>query len=918
MFVSHPILEQDLKDDNAPFGQQNTNADKVEVWKGVKININGVTYAMNRKTNELYDLDNYNNNVFIFEGMYDPKTKKMIPADKVKQRPIQRTDRDPQIQDRSPNIEIMDISKLPIIEVAENNWNVSTSSSGSSGSTTNKKCNYAVFFPENIKPAFLPFVTNEKNLNLIIKTSCYISPKKDPYDSIYNSEKLNAEIYQNIEKKHILNSIDYIFYKMKTGVFVRIKNNILVNFIVLYNLEYKNDFAHLLKFKNGITATEYFKLKDPKGKKKWNTDLSKWNATNCLLRNEADDDSPTLAYLSQFYDMIVETCHARTVNDCIFFINRKDFPYLDSQWNESYDQIYGDNFPMKPKYQGIPFIPILSQSTTKRHADIAIPTGDDWENITQKLFVNKTRNYKSEKYTGFECTNSYLLKDTTKIIEWNKRKTVFFWRGMGTGCGSKIENNPRFKLSKISEELQKKGNKTIDAGIVDFTRRDKKIKSETEPYVVFTENTENIPILNKVDKFEQMKYKFIFNIEGNSAAYRFGSLFKFGFCVLNIVSEYKVWFEQFLEDRVHYICVKNDLSDLETIMEWCLNNDKECEKIAENGRKFYDKYFNKEFVYDYLSDIFNKTSSLIGQKYYAKEDLEEKEKEDLEEGEEKEDLEEGEIQEEKKEKEAEYEFVSYQKIIKPEMKSYKKRYSIEYKKFKPSTKTNKNTIIIVPFRENKYQNRGEQLQKFIEHYNTIGIPILIVTQSDDDRGFNRGALLNIGYDFLSRTKVLSTKKINSVIMHDVDLLFPKEFVNKYYGYEKDIIHFGLNVKDYYTYPDFLGGAIQFNISVFEKINGFPNHIYGWGGEDDALKMRIASISKTVYLPNEGKIGVEIPLGNEQKQTKDIEELIAKQKNEDLLLDEIIWKMNGLNTLHYKVINQKQMAVGVYNIVVDIH
>ena len=58
-----------------------------------------------------------------------------------------------------------------------------------------------------------------------------------------------------------MNTIDYIFYKMKTGVFVRIKNNILINFIVLYNLEFKNDFAELLKFENGMTAKEYFKKK---------------------------------------------------------------------------------------------------------------------------------------------------------------------------------------------------------------------------------------------------------------------------------------------------------------------------------------------------------------------------------------------------------------------------------------------------------------------------------------------------------------------------------------------------------------------------------------------------------------------------------------------------------------------------------
>ena len=892
-FISHPILETDLKDDNAPLGQgprpgqgQQGPEVRIEKWKGIVKNINGVKYAMNPNTNELYDLKNYNDNIFIFEGMYQPTTGSMLPAAQVKYRPVIRPEKE---KDKSKDMDILDITKIPAIDVAENTWN-----------TSFKKI--TVFFPDKIQPAFFPFVTNERNLQLIIKGSCNISPSKEQYDSKYNSDKFKSDVYQNIEKSSILNTIDYIFYKMKTGVFVRIRNNILVNFIVLYNLEYQNDFAELLKFKNGMTAKEYFEMKDKqndkKRKTKWNTDLSKWNATNCLLRNEAEDDSPTLAYLSNFYDMIVETCHVRTVNDCVFFINRKDFAYLDRVWNETYDHIYGDNVPMKEPYYKTPFIPILSQSTTKRHADIAIPTGDDWENISQKLFINKKGNYKSEKNTGFEFTNSYLLKDTEKILPWEKRKSVFFWRGMATGCGSTTENNPRFKLSKISEELQKKGNTKLDAGIVNFTKRDKKIK--TEPYVIFTENTENIPILKPVDRFDQLQYKFIFNVEGNSAAYRFGSLFKFGFCVLNIVSEYKLWFEPFLEDRVHCIFVKHDLSDLEEIMEWCLNHDKECKQIAENGRKFYDKYFNKDFVFDYLSDIFNKTSSLIGEKYYN--DIVVKDGKEI----------------------ATYEFVSYTDIIKPAMNPYKSRHSLIYDDFKNTKKIySPKTILIVPFRENKYQNRAEQLQIFIQHYNAIGIPILIVTQSDDGRGFNRGALLNIGYDFLLRTGVIKERKVYNVIMHDVDLIFPVDFVEKYYGYKKDIIHFGKNVKNYYDYPDFLGGAIQFSPYIYEKINGFPNHIYGWGGEDDALKVRIAEASSdndkiVVFRPREEKMDAEIPLGSGQQETQKIDELVAKHKNEDLLLDEMIWKMNGLNTVHYKVLEKRMMTNGVYNIVVDIH
>lgn len=351
-----------------------------------------------------------------------------------------------------------------------------------------------------------------------MKTACNINPPSDNYDAKYNREKFESPVYQNMQKKSILTTIDYVFQKMKMGVFIRIKNNVLMNFMPLYNLDYVNDFSQLLQFKNGMTAKEYFAIKDPRERKKWNYDLSKWVATGCLLRNEADDDSPTLAYLSAFYDMLVETCHARKVADCIFLLNRKDFPYLDKTWKESFVDIYGENVPMKEPWKNQSFIPILSQSTTDRHADIAIPNGDDWNNITQKYFADKKKDFQSITKTGFEYENVYIFKKT--IPTWESRKPVFFWRGMGTGCGNSVDNNPRLKLTQLSQNADLKT--ILDAGITKFTRRDKKVLGQ--PYVEYTEKIPGLVFKDNVDRFDQLQYKFTLNVEGNSAAYRFGSL----------------------------------------------------------------------------------------------------------------------------------------------------------------------------------------------------------------------------------------------------------------------------------------------------------------------------------------------------------------------------------------------------------
>ena len=906
-FSSHPILETDLQNttnvqqvlsSTSEGTGQGLAALREEKWKGMVVEIAGIKYAMNPKTNEVYNLANYNTGVLTFEGIIQGRN--FIPASEIKNRPQmikeKRTmEAQTKVAEKEKKIlDYLDITKKPFLEVAENSLYVESRS---------KTCNFIVFNPPGLKPTLFPFITNEKQLNLLVKASTAISPDGAVYEAKYNTEKYNAPVYQNIDKKSIGLTIDYIFHKMKTGVFVRIMNNTLVNFQVMYNLGFTNDFSQLLKFKNGMTAAEYFKEKYSKGNaaKRYNTDLSKWNPTNCLLRNELGDDIPTLAYLTVFYDMIVETCHARKVNDCVFLLNRKDFPYLDAKGNESYDHIYGDNVPMKAPFgPGVSFIPILSQSTTERHADIPIPTGDDWEMITQKKFAGRGNDDK------FECSNGYLLpfdpkvskEEQKKIPKWEDRKPVFFWRGAATGCGSDTTTNPRLKITKMTSDRKEtkggaSGAAVLDAGIINFTRRDKKFKNSE--YVEYMEKSADIKLLEKVERFEQTRYKFNLNIEGNSAAYRFGSLFRLGFCILNVVSKYTLWFEPFLQDRVHCVFVKSDLSDLEEIMEWCLANDAKCKEISENGRKFYDRYFNKEFVFDYLADVFNKTSSLIGQKYDSN---------------------------------PENTLVPYTTVIKPEMDNYKKRYQVRYETFKilkPSKSGSGNTILIVPFRENKYQNRAEQLENFIRAYASgpNAMPILIVTQSDDGRGFNRGALLNIGFDFLVRSSGVRGS-FDSFIMHDVDLVFPPEFVEKYYGTasgsgkgKREIIHYGKSVKGYYDYPDFLGGAIEFSRNVFERINGFPNHIYGWGGEDDALKVRIASVGSTVYRPDEIKQEAMLALAPGQAETKDIPELVAKFKNEDLLLDESIWKINGLNSLHYTVLEETMRTVGVYQIVVSL-
>jgi len=52
------------------------------------------------------------------------------------------------------------------------------------------------------------------------------------------------------------------------------------------------------------------------------------------------------------------------------------------------------------------------------------------------------------------------------------------------------------------------------------------------------------------------------------------------------------WFVPYMEPFVHYIPLKEDLSDLKEVMEWVRDNPAKVKKIAEQGKEFYWEYLS--------------------------------------------------------------------------------------------------------------------------------------------------------------------------------------------------------------------------------------------------------------------------------------------------------------------------------------
>jgi hypothetical protein len=101
---------------------------------------------------------------------------------------------------------------------------------------------------------------------------------------------------------------------------------------------------------------------------------------------------------------------------------------------------------------------------------------------------------------------------------------------------------------------------------------------------------------------EQSNYKYIIHIEGHVSAFRLSYELSMNSVILLVKNDWKMWYSDILEEFVHYVPIKEDLSDLVDKIKWCRKNDKKCKEIAHNAKEFHNKYLQKDGIFDYLQN----------------------------------------------------------------------------------------------------------------------------------------------------------------------------------------------------------------------------------------------------------------------------------------------------------------------------
>lgn len=204
--------------------------------------------------------------------------------------------------------------------------------------------------------------------------------------------------------------------------------------------------------------------------------------------------------------------------------------------------------------------------------------------------------------------------------------------------------------------------------------------------------------------------------------------------------------------------------------------------------------------------------------------------------------------------------------------------------------------VIIPFRD-----RDEHLKYWLYYLHPIlqrqqlDYGVYVINQHGEDT-FNRAKLLNVGF-----MEALKEDNYNCFVFSDVDLI-PMDDRNIYKCYSQPR-HLAVSMDKFsfrLPYNQFFGGISALSREQHEKINGFPNNYWGWGGEDDDIYNRIIFRGMGISRPD-GVIGKCRMIAHRRDKKNEPN----PQRFDRIARTRQTMQNDGLNSLKYKVLQMKK-------------
>jgi len=205
------------------------------------------------------------------------------------------------------------------------------------------------------------------------------------------------------------------------------------------------------------------------------------------------------------------------------------------------------------------------------------------------------------------------IEQENKESNWKEKENKIYWRGGPTGAnGKNLDYNiknfnklPRLSLVMLSKLYPEK----IDAKFVgngEFS--DDKSGNDLRSIIniLFGEKQQ------RVDEVDHLNFKYLISVDGNTCTWRRVPWIMLSNSVLIKQESSNVeWFYSAIKPYVHYVPVKNDISDVFSKLDWLKENDQQLKAISENASKFVEENLMPEDIESYMVIILNQYHHLL-------------------------------------------------------------------------------------------------------------------------------------------------------------------------------------------------------------------------------------------------------------------------------------------------------------------
>jgi hypothetical protein len=683
---------------------------------------------------------------------------------------------------------------------------------------------------------------------------------------IYNKAHDISPLYRNYNFQSVSDTFEYLFYHLKKAIFVMIRDSKVRLFLPFSNAHYKNPFIERLYFdKEDFDLLK--EIKNTQRKKEKRDDLYE----KAEKRVEEFANAKGLSLDKNRTRWILNNCNIRALAHG----NREGDHGLNIYKNLIEEVCKSHSIQDCEFFINVRDFPLLRNDLREPYNHLYdavpnfIPRHLQRKPFTPILSASVTKDFADIAIPNVDdwsrVSGKYYhdwKKGCTKSglansVPWEDKIPKVIFRGSATGCGITIRTNIRLKAASLAQ----KHPKLLDVGIVEWNARPKKLKKQPIQ-VIDTEKLKNIKLKPRITDEEKFKYKFILYLDGHVSAFRMGGELASGSVLFVPESEYKLWFSHMLEPMKHFIPIKEDLSDLIDKTKWCLAHDEECREIADNAKAFYEEHLTKDKILGHMSSILNSVASMR-----SSNDL----------------------------------------------------------------STSPPMAIITIFRDSSDGSRQIQKDNFLNIMPKLfpESTLFVIEQNEGDL-FNIGKLKNIGFEMARKHETKHGIKFSHYIFTDIDAI-PDTNLTKYYNTKPDTpVALAIEGTRYHSRKKkgkallnkgekpFLGAACAFTAEQFEKINGYSNAFYGWGGEDTNLALRIHESGMKIGYPEKGAI---LDLEEIDQQMVSLEEKVKvqlKDKKDNLAYEKmVVVPDNGVSTLKYTIVKKIVSKKDLFHIVVDL-